>query len=492
MDIISKVYGSSLALLTDLYELTMANGYFKSGNDDKEAVFTHFFRENPFQGGFSIACGLSYVVDYLSNFHFSDEDIYYLDKLCGSDGNKLFDSAFLDYLHNMVLECDIDAVPEGTAVFHFEPMIRVSGSLLQCQILETSLLNMINFQTLIATKASRICMAARGEPVLEFGLRRAQGIDGGLTASRAAYVGGCAGTSNVLAGKIFGIPVKGTHAHSWVMSFDSELDAFKAYADAMPNNCVFLVDTYDSMQGVRNAVEVGKRLRERGHEMTGIRLDSGDLAHLSKEARRILDEAGFKNAVIIGSNDLDEYAIQSLKEKGAAIAVWGVGTRLVTGYNSPALGGVYKLTAVRRSGEPWQSRVKLTEETLKTTLPGILQIRRYYTKDGFVGDAIFDEETGFQKCESESIVDPVNPKQHPIIPKKAVYADLLVPVFRGGKAVYKMPSIEEARKRSLDQLSHLQSGVTRLNNPERYPVWLEKDLYELKNRLIKRNRTMIP
>jgi len=432
------------------------------------------------------------VVDYLSNFRFSDEDLSYLDRLCGSDGNKLFDHAFLDFLHNMVLECDIDAVPEGTVVFPFEPLIRVRGSLLQCQILETSLLNMINFQTLIATKAARICMAAQGEPVLEFGLRRAQGIDGGLTASRAAYVGGCAGTSNVLAGKMFGIPVKGTHAHSWIMSFDSELDAFKTYADAMPNNCIFLVDTYDSIQGVRNAVEVGKQLREQGHEMTGIRLDSGDLAHLSKEARRILDEAGFNNAVIIGSNDLDEYAIRSLKEKGAAIAVWGVGTRLATGYDSPALGGVYKLTAVRRSGEPWQSRVKLSEETLKTTLPGILQVRRYYTGDGFVGDVIFDEETGFRKCESESIVDPIDPKQHPKIPKNAMCVDLLVPVFRGGKAVYKIPSIEETRKRSLDQLSRLQSGVTRLDNPDRYPVWLEKDLYNLKNRLIQRDRTVIP
>ncbi|MDH3583356.1 MAG: nicotinate phosphoribosyltransferase, partial [Phycisphaerae bacterium] len=287
------LYGHSLALLTDLYQITMAFGYWKLGRADERAVFNLFFRKHPFGGGVTVAAGLAQVVEYLDGFGFEDTDVAYLATLTGNDGKPLFERAFLDYLSDLRLTCDVDAVPEGTVVFPHEPLVRVTGPILQCQILETALLNMINFQTLVATKSARICTATEGEPVLEFGLRRAQGIDGALTASRAAYIGGCVATSNVLAGKLYGIPVKGTHAHSWVMSFEEEAHAFEAYAEAMPNNCVFLVDTYDTLEGVRRAIEVGRALRERGHEMVGVRLDSGDLAHLSIEARKLLDAADF-------------------------------------------------------------------------------------------------------------------------------------------------------------------------------------------------------
>ena len=487
MGTLTKLYRTSLALLTDLYELTMAYGYWKSGNDDKEAVFNLYFRENPFQGGFSIACGLSYVVDFLGYFHFSDDDTSYLASLRGNDGEILFESDFLDYLSTLILSCDIDAIPEGTVVFPFEPLVRVKGPLIQCQILETALLNMINFQTLIATKAARVCLAARGEPVLEFGLRRAQGFDGSLMASRAAYIGGCAATSNVLAGKMFGIPVKGTHAHSWVMSFDTELEAFLAYAEAMPNNCVFLVDTYNTLEGVRKAVEVGTLLRNRGHEMLGIRLDSGDLAHLSVEARKILDEAGFEKAVIIGSNELDEHAIASLKEKGSPIGVWGVGTKLATGYDQPALGGVYKLVAVRRQGEDWHYKVKLSEEALKTTIPGILQVRRFYTESGYVCDVIFNEEQGILPM--AVMVDPMDMTRLNKIPEDIQSTDLLVPVFRHGELVFSVPEIHEVQRRVIEQLTKFQSQVKHFVHPSHYPVGLEQNLHELMIQLIHQNRT---
>src|SRR6266567_275139 len=324
------------ALLTDLYQLTMAYGYWKTGKADQEAVFHLLFRKQPFQGGFTLSCGLADSIQYLLGFKFETFDLEYLGKLKGNDRKRLFEPAFLKYLGGLKLRLDVDAIPEGTVVFPQEPLLRIRGCILQAQFVETALLNLVNFQSLIATKAARVCLAAQGDPVVESGLRRAQGIDGALTASRAAYIGGCAGTSNVLAGKVFAIPVKGTHVHSWVMSFENEVDAFNAYADVLPNNCIFLVDTYDSLQGVRRAVEVGKRLRKRGHKLAGIRLDSGDLAYLSIETRKILDAGGFKNAVIVGSNDLDEHLIASLKQQGAKINMWGVGTMLVTAYDQPA------------------------------------------------------------------------------------------------------------------------------------------------------------
>ncbi|MCA9701804.1 MAG: nicotinate phosphoribosyltransferase, partial [Myxococcales bacterium] len=313
-------------LQTDLYQLTMAQGYWKLGRADEEAVFHLGFRKHPFAGAFAIACGLEQAIDLVEGLGFSQAQRSYLASLVGNDGKALFDAGFLDWLGALRPTVDIDAMAEGTACFAHEPLLRVRGPLIQCQLLETALLTIINFQTLIATKAARIAAAAEGDPVLEFGLRRAQGLDGGLSASRAAYVGGCIGTSNVAAGARFGIPVRGTHAHAWVMSFAEEREAFAAYAEAMPNNCVFLVDTYDTLRGVERAVEIGKELRGRGHEMVGVRLDSGDLATLSLGARKILDAGGFAKAAIVASNDLDERRIVALKRAGAAIDVWGVGT----------------------------------------------------------------------------------------------------------------------------------------------------------------------
>lgn len=469
------------ALLTDLYELTMAYGYWKAGKTNDQAVFHLYFRNQPFAGGFTIGSGLADVIEYLKAFRFQPGELRYLSALKGEDGRALFEKGFLRYLEQLSFECDVDAIPEGTVVFPQEPLVRVRGSILQAQLVETALLNFINFQSLIATKTARICLAAQGDPVLEFGLRRAQGVDGGFTATRAAYIGGCAGTSNVLAGKAFGIPVKGTHAHSWVLAFDSEIKAFEAYADAMPNNCVLLVDTYDSLEGVRHAVKIGRRLRQRGCRLAGIRLDSGDLAYLSIEARKILDEAGFKDAAIVGSNDLDEHLIASLKEQKAAINVWGVGTRLVTGHDQPALGGVYKLSALLQNGR-WTPKLKISDHAEKVSNPGVLQVRRFRTAQGFVGDAIFDETRRLPR--HVTIVDPADPTRRKHLPSGTSSEDLLVPVFRKGRVVYKSPSLEEMRKRVWQQLDSLHPGIKRFVNPHRYPAGLELGLHELKMRLI--------
>ncbi len=471
-----------MALLTDLYELTMACGYWKSGAAGKEAVFHLFFRTAPFQSGFTLACGLAAAIEYLRDFHFDDSDLSYLATIKGRDHQPLFEPAFLDYLHKLRLECDVDAVPEGTVVFPQEPLVRVQGSILQAQLLETGLLNYLNFQSLIATKAARVCLAARGEPVSEFGLRRAQGVDGGLTASRAAYIGGCASTSNVLAGKVFGIPVSGTHAHSWVMSFDTELEAFAEYAKAMPNNCILLVDTFDSLEGVRHAVKIGQQLRQQGHELAGIRLDSGDLAFLSIKARKILDEGGFPKAVIVGSNDLDEHIIESLKLQGATINVWGVGTKLVTAFDQPALGCVYKLAAVRRPGGPWQNKVKLSEQAGKITTPGIQQVRRFRSAPEFIGDAIYDISRPAPA--SFTIVDPLDPTRRKRFAPQTPAEDLLVPIFRRGQLVYQPPPLEQVRERARQQMAMLHPGIKRFINPHQYPVGLELGLHELKTKLV--------
>jgi nicotinate phosphoribosyltransferase len=479
-------YNQSLALLTDLYQLTMAYGYWKAGVDGKEAVFHLTFRQHPFQGGFAIACGLPYVIDYLEHFAFDESDISYLASLKGNDGKPLFEREFLAYLGGMHFACDIDAIPEGAVVFPHEPLIRVQGPIVQCQILETVLLNILNFQTLIATKAARMAMATRGEPVLEFGLRRAQGIDGALAASRAAHIGGCAATSNVLAGKLFGIPVKGTHAHSWVMSFDDEQEAFKAYAKAMPNNCVFLVDTYDTLDGVRKAAEAGKWLRSQGHEMIGIRLDSGDLAYLSIEARKILDEAGFPKAVIVASNDLDETIIDSLKDQGATISVWGVGTKLVTGDSQPALGGVYKLSAIRQPGGEWRYKVKLSEQSIKVSNPGIQQVRRYRSVTENLADVIYDANTDLTGgC---IMIDPLDMTRQKRIPGDTTFTDLLIPIFRKGRLVYDLPPLPKIKARAQEELQGFHAGIKRFVNPHQYPVGLEKSLYALKTDLILRSR----
>jgi nicotinate phosphoribosyltransferase len=482
MSILGSLYGHSLALLTDLYQLTMAYGYWKAGVAERRAAFHLFFRRNPFAGGYSVACGLATAAELLRELSFDPDDIDYLRSLRGNDGAPLFEDGFLDYLAAMKFSCDIDAMPEGTVAFPHEPMLRVVGPVLQCQLIETPLLNIVNFQTLIATKAARVCYATRGEPVLEFGLRRAQGIDGSLAASRAAYIGGCAGTSNVLAGKLYGIPVKGTHAHSWVMFFDDESEAFRQYADAMPNNCVFLVDTYDTVAGVEKAIEVGKALRERGHEMVGVRLDSGDLAHLSIQARQLLDDAGFPDAAIVASNDLDEQVISSLKEQGATIAVWGVGTKLVTAYDQPALGGVYKLAAVEDDGG-WRHKIKLSEQPIKISNPGIQQVRRYLSAGGEIqADLIYDLDRG--PGDQLAMVDLQDGSWRHRLPPVEQYEDLLVPVFRAGEPVGELPGIEAARARTAAQLAALNPRMKRFVNPQLFKVGLEPGLAALKQELI--------
>ncbi|MGC3961080.1 MAG: nicotinate phosphoribosyltransferase [Verrucomicrobiota bacterium] len=474
--------GSGQALLTDLYQLTMAYGYWKAGKADQEAVFHLFFRKNPFQGGFTVAAGLADAVAYLQAFQFSASDLTYLMQLTGRDGKALFEAGFLDYLRTLRFKCDVDAMPEGTVAFPQQPLLRVQGSILQAQLVETALLNLINFQSLIATKAARVCLAAQGDSVVEFGLRRAQGVDGAMAASRAAAIGGCTGTSNVLAGKQFGIPVKGTHAHSWVLSFDQELEAFAAYAEALPNNCTFLVDTFDTLEGVRNAVKIGQQLRQRGQELIGIRLDSGDLAYLSIEARKILDAGGFKEAVIVASNDLDEHLIASLKQQGAKIDIWGVGTKLITAYDQPALGGVYKLTAIRCVDGQWKPKVKLSEQVAKMTNPGILQVRRYRTANEFIGDAIYD--TTLPAQQPMVIVDPLDATRRKHFPATADSEDLLVPVLRRGELVTQLPTLSKIQARARTQLAMLNPGAKRFTNPHQYPAGLELSLHELKTKLI--------
>ncbi|MBN2578779.1 MAG: nicotinate phosphoribosyltransferase [Pirellulales bacterium] len=500
MSTLHTIYRTSLGLLTDLYELTMAYGYWKQGLARREAVFHLFFRSPPFGGGYAIAAGLAPAIEFLENLSFDRSDRDYLASLAGNDGRPLFEAEFLDLLGELRLQCDVDAVPEGTVVFPQEPLVRVQGPLLESQLLETALLNIFNFQTLIATKAARVVAAARGDDVLEFGLRRAQGIDGALAASRAAYLGGCVATSNVLAGKLFDIPVRGTHAHSWILCFDDELTAFRQYARAMPNNCVFLVDTYDTLSGVQHAIDAAKELRAQGHEIAGIRLDSGDLAYLSIEARRMLDKAGFPDAVIIASNDLDEHVIDSLKDQGARIGVWGVGTRLVTAEDQPALGGVYKLSAIRQPGQPWQYKVKVSEQAIKTSTPGILQVRRFFQETQgtkvflseaknreAIGDMIYDvEQPPGGDC---ILVDPLDATRHKTMPAATPAKNLLVPVFRGGRRVYTPPSLEESRRHAQAQLAQFHPGVKRFVHPHQYPVGLEKGLHERKMEMISASRS---
>lgn len=464
------------ALLTDLYELTMAYGYWRAGKDADEAVFHLSFRNNPFEGGYTVVAGLEAAVQYLEQLTFGDDDLRYLATVTGNDGARIFPDDFLRFLRDLRFACDVDAMPEGTVAFPHEPLLRVRGPILQAQIVETALLNLINFESLIATKAARVVWAAKGDPVIDFGLRRAQGIDGGLAASRAAYIGGCTATSNVLAAARFAIPASGTHSHSWVMSFASEAEAFATYARIMPNNTLLLVDTYNTLDGIRHAIEVARKLHAEGHEMIGIRLDSGDLAYLSIEARRMLDEAGFPEAIIAASNELDEHLITSLKEQGARIDVWGVGTRLITAFDQPALGGVYKLSALRPRGGAWEYRIKLSEQAVKISTPGMLQVRRYPD-----ADMIFDE---LMPERTRTIVDPLDLTRRRSVDESAPHDDLLVPLFRGGQRVYELPSIEEIRARRTAQLERFHPGIKRLLNPHRYPVGLEQSLFDLKTRLV--------
>ncbi len=485
-----RFYNHSLALLIDLYQLTMSYGYWKAGLDKKEAVFHLFFRKQTFHGGFTIAAGLESVIDYLNNFRFDESDLAYLSALRGDDDTLLFDPAFFDYLAEMKFSCDIDAIPEGNVVFPYEPLIRVQGPLIQAQLLESPLLNLINFPTLIATKAARVCIAAQGDPVFEFGLRRAQGIDGSLTASRAAYIGGCTATSNVLAGKLFGIPVRGTHSHSWIMVFDDELEAFKEHAKQQPNNCIFLVDTYDTLEGVKKAIEVGCWLKQQGKKMLGIRLDSGDLADLSIKSRALLDAAGFEDAKIIASNELDETIISDLKRQGARIDMWGVGTNLVTAGNQPALDGVYKLSAIRDPGQPWQYKLKLSEKMVKVSNPGIMQVKRYTYQGEYVADAIYDLSLGINH--EGMIIDPFDPTKYQRVKKAWSSHDLLIPIFRQGKCLYDLPPLSSIRANTQKELGCFHKGIKRFIYPHEYVVGMEKAFYDLKVGLIKQIRNHSP
>ncbi|MEN9916377.1 MAG: nicotinate phosphoribosyltransferase [Pseudomonadota bacterium] len=483
---LAQLYKSSLVLLTDFYQLTMAYGYWKAGIHEREAVFYHSFRQAPFNGRYVICAGLGTLIEYLLNFQFTKDDIDYLAGLTNTQNQQLFPADFLDYLQQLRFSCDIDAVAEGSVVFPQEPLVRVKGPLLQCQLLESILLNIINFQSLIATSAARLLQASRGEPILEFGLRRAQGFDGALMASRAAYIGGCSATSNVLAGKLFGIPVRGTHAHSWVLCFASELEAFRAYAQTFPDRCIFLVDTYNSIEGVKNAIKIAEELHPQGFKLAGIRLDSGDLAYLSQAARKLLDSAGFQDAVIVGSNDLNPSVIISLKEQGASINVWGVGTHLITAYEQPALEGVYKLSAIKTAQGEWENKVKLSEQTIKISTPGILSTRRFYidTVNGLaMADAIYDERLGLSETEL-TIIDPMDPTKRRIIPSGTPSRELLTPIFRQGKLIYKLPTLESSQHKTQFELQQFHESIRRLLNPHAYPVGLEEKLYNLKLKLI--------
>ena len=471
-------------LLTDLYQLTMAQGYWECGKADTQACFHMFFRDYPFNGGYAVACGMAQLADLVDGFTFSEDDLEYLASIPAPGGGMLFKPEFIDYLRDFKLSVDIEAVAEGEIVFPYEPLVRVTGPIMECQLLETALLNCVNFETLIVTKAARVCMAAEA-PVAEFGLRRAQGAAGGVWASRAAVVGGCASTSNVLAGKLFDLPVSGTHAHSWVMSFPDELSAFRAYAKAFPTNCVLLVDTYDVAQGIKNAITVGLEMRERGEKLTGIRIDSGDLSWLAKMARTMLDEAGLTDCGIVLSNDLDEYTIRSIRDEGAQVMSWGVGTKLATAYDQPSLGGVYKLSATRENGESaWIDHVKISESSAKLTTPGVLNVRRYYFEDGRIaGNMVFDTNAAVN--EGEVIVDPMDGLRRKDLSGKT-WRELLIPLARAGKTVLsdEFRSAKAAQARTKQGLATLDESQKRTLNPHTYPVGLDKDLFDRRRDLV--------
>ena len=474
----------NLTLLTDLYELTMMQGYFKTQNTET-VVFDAFYRSNPCQGGYAIAAGLEQVIDYIKNLHFFPEDIAYL----GSLG--IFEQDFLDYLKDFHFSGDIYAIPEGTVVFPREPLVKVIAPIMEAQLVETAILNIINHQSLIATKSARVVLAARGDGIMEFGLRRAQGPDAGTYGARAAMIGGCIGTSNVLAGQLFDVPVKGTHAHSWIMSFPDEYTAFKAYADLYPNACCLLVDTYDTLKsGVPNAIRVFQEMRDSGIALKnyGIRLDSGDLAYMSKQARKMLDEAGFPDAFISASSDLDEYLIDSLKTQGAKITSWGVGTNLITSKDCPAFGGVYKLAAVLdENTDEFIPKIKLSENTEKITNPGNKTVYRIYDKKtGKIrADLISLVGETFSESEDMIIFDPQETWKKTKIHKNTfTIRELLVPVFQKGVCVYESPSVMEIRSICQKELDTLWDETKA--NPHEVYVDLSDKLYRMKADLLEK------
>lgn len=473
----------NLTLLTDLYQLTMMQGYFKNKNNDT-VVFDAFYRTNPSGNGFAIAAGLEQVIDYLKNLRFSSEDVEYL------RGLGIFDEDFLEYLTDFRFTGSVYAIPEGTVVFPREPLVKVIAPIMEAQLVETAILNIINHQSLIATKAARVVYAAQGDGIMEFGLRRAQGPDAGVYGARAAMIGGCVGTSNVLTGQLFDVPVLGTHAHSWIMSFPDEYTAFKKYSELYPNACTLLVDTYDTLKsGVPNAIRVFREMREAGIPLTkyGIRLDSGDLAYLSKKARKMLDDAGFPDAVISASSDLDETLIDSLKAQGAAITSWGVGTNLITSKDQPAFGGVYKLAAIKNPDGTFTPKIKLSENTAKVTNPGNKTVYRIYDKETgkLNADLICLADETFDTDKDLRIFDPIETW------KKTKYKggtyemrELLVQVFEDGECIYTSPSVMEMREYCRKEQETLWNESRRLVNPHEVYVDLSDKLYKMKAELL--------
>lgn len=474
----------NLTLLTDLYELTMMQGYFKNKVENKTVVFDAFFRNNPFGGGYSIMCGVEQLVRYIEDLHFSAQDIEYL------RGLKIFDADFLDYLADFRFHGDIYCIPEGSLMFPREPMVKVVAPIMEAQLVETAILCIVNHQSLIATKAARIVHEAGKAPIMEFGLRRAQGPDAGTYGARAAVIAGCAGTSNVLCGELFGIPVLGTHAHSWIMSFESELDAFKAYADLYPQACTLLVDTYDTLKsGIPNAIRTFDYMKEKGLPVDhiGIRLDSGDLAYLTKKARKMLDDAGYPQAKITCSNDLDEYLINSLFQQGACIDSFGVGTNLITAKDNPSFGGVYKLAAVQLDDGTFEPKIKLSENTEKITNPGNKKIYRIYEKDShkIKADLICFEDETFTEDEPIELFDPAEPwKKTTMQPGEFELRELMVPVFLKGKCVYQARPTMEIRDYCLKEQDTLWEESRRLSNPHQVYVDLSQRLYNTKISLL--------
>ena len=475
----------SLSLLTDFYQLTMMQGYLKAGIHNRRAVFDMFYRENPTGSGFAIMAGVEQLIDYIENLRFTEEDLDYLRE------QAIFSDDFIEYLRNFRFTGDICAIPEGSVVFPGEPLCVVTAPIIEAQFIETALLNILNHQCLIATKSARVCHAAGedSDMVLEFGARRAQGPDAAIYGARAAVIGGCSATSNVLAGKMFDIPVKGTHSHSWVMSFDSELEAFSAYAAAFPGRCTLLVDTYDTLgSGVPNAIHIFDEMRAKGQPMGyyGIRLDSGDFAYLSKESRKMLDAAGHHNAKITASCDLDEYLIQSLKLQGAKIDNWGVGTSLITSKDCPAFGGVYKLVAVE-SGGAMMPKIKLSENPEKVTVPGMKKIYRIYdaANHKIKADLITMADETVDEAEKLILFDPKAPwKKMHLAPGEFYAKELLVPIFENGKRVYNSPSVMEIREYSVREQNSLWEEHRRLTNPHVMPVDLSQKLYDLWQKMI--------
>jgi putative nicotinate phosphoribosyltransferase len=463
----------------------MLQGYFREKQANETVIFDMFFRSNPNSGGYSVCAGLEQVIEYIEGLHFTDEDINYLRTL------GLFGDDFLSYLSDFKFTGDIYAIPEGSVIFPKEPIMKIVAPIMEAQLIETAILNIINHQSLIATKASRVVFAANGDTVLEFGLRRAQGPDAGIYGARAAMIAGCFATSNVLAGQMFDVPVRGTHAHSWVMSFSDELTAFRKYANLYPNACILLVDTYDTLRsGVPNAIKVFNEMKEKGIELKnyGIRLDSGDLAYLSKKARQLLDNAGFKDAVISASNDLDENLISSLKLQSAKISSWGVGTHLITSKDCPAFGGVYKLSAVYESDKKaFKAKIKLSENAEKNTNPGNKKIYRIYDKDTkkIIADLICLVEETLDTSEELLLFDPLETWKKTLLPGDTYYVkELLVPIFKEGKCVYKSPSVMEIREYCRSEMDTLWEESRRLEYPHNTHVDLSQKLWNLKNNLL--------